>query len=510
MEVNTKKEDFFYEMTLKICSSLEVNTALANTFDYLKKFFPVNECFFQMCDTNLCAIRNVAYTSLDKRFPPTAKSILSMPEDIWEWIIEQEDPYLVYRRSQNLYTKRLANIVGLLENQDLVLPLTISGKAIGVLVLRTAGTETFTELHMDLLYESKAPLSIAMSNALAHEELLHHKELLLDDNKFLSKELNKDIPKIIIGANGGLKDITSMINQVGPLSSTVLILGETGVGKEVIASALHQCSPRRSKPFIKVNCGAIPENLIDSELFGHEKGSFTGAMDRKRGRFERADTGTIFLDEIGELPLAAQVKLLRVIQNQEIERVGGTETIKVDTRIIAATNRNLIDMVKEKTFREDLWFRLNVFPIFIPPLRQRTEDIPDLVMYLMSKKCKLMGISSIPQLAPGSLALLEDYDWPGNVRELENVIERELILSPTGPLTFEKFLPHKIRKNIKIPHSPPENFQSLDTIIAEHIRNALKSSSGKVSGINSASELLNINPSTLRAKLRKYRITVSG
>ena len=218
-----------------------------------------------------------------------------------------------------------------------------------------------------------------------------------------------------------------MVRLVASLNSPVLLLGETGVGKEVIANAIHYSSPRKDGPFIKVNCGAIPDTLIDSELFGHEEGAFTGATTKKRGRFERAHKGTILLDEIGELPPPAQIRLLRVIQNKEVERVGGTKPIPVDIRVIAATHRNLKEMVSKNEFREDLWFRLNVFPITIPPLRERKEDIHALVQHFAERKSKELKFHTVPTLATGAIDRLKSYHWPGNVRELENVVERALI-----------------------------------------------------------------------------------
>jgi len=238
------------------------------------------------------------------------------------------------------------------------------------------GGGAFSPGHLDLLEAAAEPFSIALANALAHEAVLKYRDVLLDDNRFLKNELLSRADDEIIGGNSGLRNVMEMVRQVAPLNNTVLLFGETGTGKEVIANAIHFGSPRREGPFIKVNCGAIPESLIDSELFGYEKGAFTGAVTSKRGRFERADGGTIFLDEIGELPLQAQVRLLRVLQTREIERVGGTRPIPVDIRVIAATHRNLESMVSESRFREDLWFRLNVLPIILPPLRHRKEESP--------------------------------------------------------------------------------------------------------------------------------------
>ncbi len=220
--------------------------------------------------------------------------------------------------------------------------------------------------------------------------------MLADDNRYLHRELFRLAGDEIVGADFGLKGAMEMVRQVASLNSPVLLLGETGVGKDVIANAIHYSSPRKDGPFVKVNCGAIPETLLDSELFGHEKGAFTGALSQRRGRFERANKGTIFLDEIGELPSQAQVRMLRVLQYKEIERVGGTNPISVDIRLIAATNRDLEEMVRAKQFREDLWFRLNVFPIRIPPLRERREDIPALVRHFIERKSRELRLSALP------------------------------------------------------------------------------------------------------------------
>ena len=293
-----------------------------------------------------------------------------------------------------------------------------------------------------------------------------------------------------------------MVRQVAPLTSPVLLLGETGTGKEIIATAIHNLSPRKNAPFIKVNCGAIPETLMDSELFGHEKGAFTGALSQKRGRFERANGGTIFLDEIGELTFGVQVRLLRVLQEKEIERVGGTEPIHVDIRVIAATHRNLETMLAEGEFREDLYFRLKVFPIVIPPLRDRLADIPILVQYFMQRKAREMGLIQIPTLAPKAIDRLMNYQWPGNVRELQNAVERALILSKGNPFIFDD-LGGISKKITEKPDLPDEDSLALDHVISRHIMRVLEMTGGRVSGGNGAAKLLQLNPSTFRQKMRK-------
>jgi formate hydrogenlyase transcriptional activator len=364
---------------------------------------------------------------------------------------------------------------------------------------------SFTEEQVSQVALLKEPLVIAMSNALKHREVVKLNDLLTDDNRFLHGELHRISGDEIIGANFGLKDVMHKARQVAALNSPVLLLGDTGVGKDVIANMIHYSSPRRNSPFISVNCGAIPDNLIDSELFGHEKGAFTGALSQKRGRFERADKGTVFLDEIGELPPQAQVRLLRVLQNREIERVGGVATIPLDIRIIAATNRDLEEMIRQNTFREDLWFRLNVFPILIPPLKERRSDIPALIQHFINVKSLELKLPSVPTLLEGTINDMMDYHWPGNVRELQNVIERSLILNPAGPVSFEHLNMNRPQKARKVQHQSQEP-TDLDEMTARHIRRVLTISGGKVSGADGAAALLGINPNTLRNRMTKLGI----
>lgn len=305
----------------------------------------------------------------------------------------------------------------------------------------------------------------------------------------------------IVGESDGIWKVLRNIDMVAPTDSTVLILGETGTGKELVARAIHKNSKRSNGPFVRVNCAALPESLLESELFGHEHGAFTGATQQRAGRFELADGGTIFLDEIGEMPLAAQSRLLRVLQEQELERVGSSQTIRVDTRVLAATNRNLLDMVDEGTFREDLYYRLNVFPIQVPPLRERTEDIPTLVRSFLTKHSERLGkrIETIPKSV---LQDLQAYSWTGNVRELENVIERAMILTsgdtlqlPAGVLPFRKS--RSARSSVLRPLAEVEE---------EHIRSVLEHTGGVIAGPNGAARILDINPNTLRSRMEKLGI----
>ncbi len=310
----------------------------------------------------------------------------------------------------------------------------------------------------------------------------------------------------MVGAEVGLQETMGKIAQIAHLKNTILILGETGVGKEVVANEIHRQSTRRNEPFIKVDCGAIPENLIDSELFGHEKGAFTGAVKQKRGRFERAHKGTLFLDEIGELPPWAQVRLLRVLQTQEIERVGGSLPIKLDIRVITATHRDLHQMVKKGTFREDLWFRINAFPMIIPPLRQRKDDIPLLTRHFITKKSVELGLNGVPQIDPGAMERLTDHHWPGNVRELENVIERALIQHRHGPLFFNRVVQQSAVEEISIPLENEGKALTLDEVVKGYIKEVLAVTHGQINGEKGAAAILGVNPNTLRNRMKKLGV----
>jgi len=322
----------------------------------------------------------------------------------------------------------------------------------------------------------------------------------------------------IVGASTGLRDVMEQVYRVAPLSSPVLLMGETGTGKEIIANAIHSLSSRNSGPFITVNCGAIPESLIDSELFGHEKGAFTGALTDRRGRFERADRGTIFLDEVGELPPQAQVRLLRVLQEKEIERVGGSQPIKVDIRVISATHKELDRTVKEGLFRDDLYYRLGVYPILLPPLRERREDIPLLVEHFMAKKAREMGLSMMPTLAKGGMDRLVSYDWPGNVREVANVVERALVQSDGKTLVVDNAMAflertssaYRAGSQVENPFDRALPNTSahlrLEEVEARHIRLVLEAAKGRIEGRNGAAVLLGMNPGTLRYRMRKLGI----
>ncbi|MCB2191190.1 MAG: sigma 54-interacting transcriptional regulator [Deltaproteobacteria bacterium] len=499
------KDEFFREATLKICSSLDIKVAIKRAFDYLQKHFPLDEIYLDILDTQLGAIRRIAHLAKGKG--KAAEKITPLPDQVWEWARSLTAPLIFQARDLSGPAQAMAALIKLKGFSDLSLPLRVEGELIGVLILRVQGEGKYNQEHADLLATVADPFALALANALSYQEVLRYRDILLDDNRFLNRELLSNAGDEIIGSNSGLRIVMEMARQVAPLSNTVLLMGETGTGKELIANAIHFASPRKDGPLIKVNCGAIPESLIDSELFGHEKGAFTGAMAGKRGRFERAEGGTIFLDEIGELPPQAQVRLLRVLQNREIERVGGERAIPVDIRVIAATHRNLESMVSQNRFREDLWFRLNVFPIIVPPLRQRKEDVPALTRHFVELKSQELGIAIPPAIAPGALERLMNYSWPGNVRELENLVERELIRHREGLLAFDSLLPDEKSGELQsVKDAKEDGPLNLDQIVTLHIVKVLKLAKGKIHGPGGAAELLGVNANTLRGRMDKLGI----
>ncbi len=350
----------------------------------------------------------------------------------------------------------------------------------------------------DRLEQRVAERTAELSEALSEVEEL--KNRLQEENVYLQEEIKTAHNfEEIISRSDAFRDVLQKVEQVASTDATVLVLGETGTGKELIARAVHNISARKDRPLVKVNCAALPENLIESELFGHEKGAFTGALARRIGRFELADGGTIFLDEIGDLPLELQVKLLRVLQEGEFERLGNPNTIKADVRVIAATNRDLEKSIASGDFREDLYYRLNVFPIQCPPLRERKEDISVLVNHFIVKHGAKIGrqIESVPQKV---MDALEVYHWPGNVRELENIVERAVIISQGKQLELGDWLP----KPVASPDSAP--VVTLEELERAHILEALELTGGRVSGEKGAAKILGLKPTTLEARIKKLGI----
>jgi formate hydrogenlyase transcriptional activator len=383
------------------------------------------------------------------------------------------------------------------------IPLEVRGKRHGVIVFSRRELSPFTPAQVAILSEVSQAIAVAVANALANAEIARLRDQLAEENFALRDQLNR-ITKFeeIVGDSLPLRRVLEAIEQVAITDATVLIQGETGTGKELIARAIHRRSSRAKAPLIKFNCAAIPETLLASELFGHERGAFTGAIERRKGRFEQAHGGTLFLDEIGELPQELQVLLLRVLQEREFERLGGSDSIRVDVRILAATNCDLAEAVRDGRFRSDLYYRLNVFPLRLPPLRERPEDISLLVAHFAAKHGQRFG-RLISRIDRRSLKLLETHPWHGNVRELENVIERAIILSRNGTLRVER----DGLGNGNLFHPGEGNLsEKLKAQERQTIEAALALSGGRIAGRNGAAQALGLPPSTLELRIQRLGI----
>jgi formate hydrogenlyase transcriptional activator len=389
------------------------------------------------------------------------------------------------------------------------LPLVSHGRPLGILVVASLQEETFPQRDADLLQHVANQIAIGVENALAYGQVVERANRLTEEKLYLQDEIRTEYNfEEIIGESTGLKRILEQVQIAAPTDSTILIQGETGTGKELIARALHNLSPRREHTLVKVNCAAIPTGLLESELFGHEKGAFTGAIAQRVGRFELAHRGTIFLDEVGDIPLELQPKLLRVLQEQEFERLGSTRTIHVDVRVVAATNADLAQKVAQGQFRSDLYYRLNVFPVTIPPLRDRREDIPLLVRYFAQKYARRMK-KPIDTIPTKTMSALVEYHWPGNVRELENLVERAVILSrgPELEVPLNEFKRGTKLAPISVPTNTAEMLSTLDQAEREHILRALGEVNWRIGGPEGAAFKLGMKRTTLQSRMRKLGIT---
>jgi formate hydrogenlyase transcriptional activator len=381
-------------------------------------------------------------------------------------------------------------------------PLEFRGELVGVIGM--ISQRSFDPQEFELLGIFADQAAVAIKSAHLFAQLERYKDRLQVENAYLQEEIRTERGfEEIVGHGTALRAVLRKVKQVAPVETTVLLTGETGTGKELIARAIHSLSPRRDRPMIKVNCGAIPQGIVESELFGHEKGAFTGALQRRIGRFELADKGTLFMDEVGELPLDTQVKLLRVLQEQEFERLGGSRPINVDVRLVAATNRDLEVEIADSRFRADLYYRLNVFPIRVPPLRERPEDIPLLVRHFIAHFQRKLA-KPLRGVTPEGMRRLVDYPWPGNIRELQNVLERACVISG-GPIVDITTALGVVDR--PAPDAIPvadERILTLDEHEQQQIRRALDEAGGRIHGPGGAASLLGINASTLRSRMEKH------
>ncbi|KAB2661666.1 MAG: GAF domain-containing protein [Verrucomicrobia bacterium] len=386
-------------------------------------------------------------------------------------------------------------------------PLVFRGEVLGVLAIFDKGVLGKGDFDWLRVFADHAAVSIA--NARAFEEIEFLRARLEEENDYLRQEVSAALGVgDFVGDSPGIRKVRQQIRLVAPTDATVLVQGESGTGKELVARAIHEHGPRKGRALIKVNCGAVPDALFESEFFGHAKGSFTGALRDKPGRFELADGGTLFLDEIGEVPPALQGKLLRVLQEQEVERIGEVRTRKIDVRIIAATNRDLKKEVEAGRFRQDLYYRLSVFPIDIPPLRERRDDIPPLAAHFVEQSARRMNRPP-PRLTQAAMGQLSAHDWPGNVRELQNAVERAVILSQGGPLRFDLGTPSAAVSRPKALPAEPAAFLTRDELRRrerESIVAALAQSGGRIFGAGGAAELLGTKPTTLASRIKALRV----
>jgi formate hydrogenlyase transcriptional activator len=447
------------------------------------------------------------------------------------WVVEYGRPFVVGRADDVRERFPVSYTRIRQEGMDsvVVLPLLAEGRCVGALTMMAQLADALTAVSPTLLEQIAAAVAVAVDHCVAYEELQSLRDRLARENIYLQEEIRREHPfEELVGSSPALLAILRQVEQVAPTDTSVLILGETGTGKELIARAIHNRSTRRDRPLVKVNCAAISAGLVESELFGHVKGAFTGALERRVGRFELADGGTIFLDEIGELPLETQVKLLRVLQEQEFEPVGSNRSIRVNVRVIAATNRDLPEAIRAGRFRADLFYRLNVLPIEVPPLRSRRADIPQLVTFFLSGFVKKFG-KRISSISPETMARLTSYAWPGNIRELQNIVERAVVLCESSILELDQDLapvsrrapaaprpvaPDKAREipvdastgAAASPELPAAELLTLEEAERRHIVAALERTGGVIHGPRGAARMLDLHPNTLRSRMERLGI----
>ncbi|WP_409520416.1 formate hydrogenlyase transcriptional activator FlhA [Pantoea sp.] len=516
-----ERDDFriLVDITNAVLSKLDLDELTGEIAKTIHHFFHINAISIVLCDAGQESEQANVYAThyLQADVAEREQSRMTLAGTLEQQVMKSGEMLLTHLKPEGETEERtLFHLLWRDQTKTLcVLPLRFGHKTLGVLKLARCQPDNFNSTNLRVLQQIAERIAIAVDNALAYQEIKSLKEKLQHENLYLTEQINSNNPDFsdIVGRSPRMSAVLKQVEIVAKSDCSVLILGETGTGKELIARAIHNLGDRRDRRMVKMNCAAMPAGLMESDLFGHEKGSFTGATAQRMGRFELADQGTLFLDEVGEIPLELQPKLLRILQEQEFERVGGNKLISVDVRMIAATNRDLKQMVADKEFRSDLYYRLNVFPIVIPPLRERPEDIPQLVKFLTYKIAKRMKrtIDSIPA---ETLRLLSRMPWPGNVRELENVIERAVLLTRgtvlempfeefNQPLTFAApILPSGA------PYSAPVSSLSEEDE-RQRIIAMLKETNGVVAGPRGAAVRLGLKRTTLLSRMKKMGIDVN-
>ncbi len=505
------KKNHFREINSRICGNLNIDEALYDAFIYLRQVLPLDAIFLTINEPQHKRTRIVAVAIRDRGY--LLDEVVQFSDDVFNQFQERGRLMIgsaprFRNQSEPIYLEVLKfarrSIPSIREFavkgfSAITCSLDVKREVNGNVTFGAIGKDRYKEEHRSLANEISEPFAIALSNTLRYLDLVR-------DHQALQKDTRRMSGNVMIGADSGLREVRELLEYVAPTETTVLLLGATGTGKEVVANEIHKLSGRSKAPLITLNCGAIPDSLIDSELFGHEKGSFTGAIETTRGRFERADKGILFLDEIGELSLTAQTKLLRVLQNGEFERVGGGKKLKANVRIIAATHRDLTQLVNDGLFRQDLWYRLNIFPIKIPSLKDRKQDIPALADYFVQAKHKELNLPLPPKLSQSDLEQLMSYDWPGNIRELQNVVERALIISRGQTLYFHDLISEEKPKG-HLPDVKIKKLQSMEEAMSDHTKYVLSQVNGQIAGLGGAAEILKMHPSTLRSRMKKLGIS---
>ena len=492
---------FLLEITNALVSSLNIHqllTAISSCLRQIQKFDYASIALYDP-ETKMLKREALDNASLDES--PEDSLISPAGDSPAAWVFNTRKPLLLEGKPHEKFPHKLPPVlVERAVRSGCWLPLVGREGMLGTLNLLSQTAGAFGESDLIALGQMANQIAIALDNAVAYQRVSQQKDRLAEEKLYLQDEIRTEYNfEEIVGQSREIRKVLKQIETVAPTDSTVLILGETGTGKELLARAVHDLSPRHGKTFVRVNCASIPSGLLESELFGHEKGAFTGAINQRIGRLELANQGTLFLDEVGDIPLELQAKLLRALQEKEFERLGSSRTLTSDARIIAATNRDLKKMVASGEFRRDLYYRLNVFPIAVPPLRERKEDIPLLVQYFLAKYTKRMkrNVETVP---PEAMQDLVRYRWPGNIRELEHMIERAVILSSGSTLRLPAF---------EVEEEEPNggNSTSLENVEREHILRVLRKAGGKIAGPGGAAEQLGMNRTTLNSRMQKLGIS---